>query len=140
MALRARPASVTSQQAVDTIADRTGHPVPGEGEEKDNRLGGLGPLAGIATGVGIGVVAGLCRPVLIRVPAPVAAVLVGVAAMVAADGPLVGLHLTDPRKWSGADWASDVIPHLAYGVVTYATLRATTQPASNRRWPKAFDR
>jgi len=25
---------------------------------------------------------------------------------------------SDPRSWAAADWASDVVPHLAYGVVT----------------------
>jgi len=29
--------------------------------------------------------------------------------------------VTDPRTWSAADWISDLLPHLAYGVVTHAT-------------------
>ena len=126
MALRARPASDTPQQAVDTLASKSGHPIPGDEETKQNRLGGLGPLSGIATGVTIGALAGLARPLLARLPAPVAAVLVGVVAMAATDSPLASLGLTDPRKWSGTDWASDLVPHLAYGAVTYTTLRAIT--------------
>ena len=133
MAIRARPASDTPQQAVATLATKTGHPVPGHDEEKDNRLGGLGPLTGTITGVGIGVLAGLCAPGLRRLPGPVAAALIGLAAMAATDGPLALLHVTDPRKWSATDWVSDLIPHLAYGVVTYATLRATTARAP-KRW------
>jgi hypothetical protein len=34
------------------------------------------------------------------------------------------LGVSDPRTWSAADWISDVVPHLAYGVVTYVTLAA----------------
>jgi hypothetical protein len=36
--------------------------------------------------------------------------------------------LTDPRSWSLADWLSDAVPHVAYGVVTAWTLR-TIAPA-----------
>ncbi|HJQ00753.1 MAG TPA: hypothetical protein VJ851_04065 [Jatrophihabitans sp.] len=124
MAVRARPASEIPQQAIETMASRAGHPVPGTGAQKQNRLAGLGSLSGIATGVGIGMLAGLGRPVLSRLPAPIAALAIGVAAMVATNGSLVRLGLTDPRQWSWADWLSDLVPHLAYGAAGYATLRA----------------
>lgn len=123
MAVRARPASETPQQAVDKIADQAGHPVPGRGEEKENRLGGLGPLAGIATGVGIGAAAGLLRPILGRLPTVVGAAVLGAAAMAGSDVPLTKLGLTDPATWSSVDWLSDVVPHFAYGLVTYTTLQ-----------------
>jgi len=123
MALRARPASETPQHAVDKIADRSGHPVPGSGEEKENRLGGLGPLAGIATGVGVGAAAGLLRPILGRLPTLVGATLLGAAAMAGSDVPLAKLGLTDPATWSSVDWLSDVVPHFAYGLVTCTTLK-----------------
>jgi hypothetical protein len=42
--------------------------------------------------------------------------------MAAADVPLTRLGLTDPSTWSPVDWASDVIPHVAYGLVTYTAL------------------
>jgi hypothetical protein len=42
--------------------------------------------------------------------------------MLAADGPMVRLRLTDPRQWSVVDWGSDAIPHLGYGLVTTAVL------------------
>jgi hypothetical protein len=32
------------------------------------------------------------------------------------------MGITDPRHWSTADWLADAVPHLAYGVVTHATL------------------
>lgn len=122
MAVRARPASDTPQKAVEKIAEVAGRPVPGEGEEKQNRLGGLGSLAGIATGVGIGAAAGLLRPVLRRLPTVVGAAVLGAAAMAGSDVPLTKLGLTDPSTWSPVDWASDVIPHFAYGLITYKAL------------------
>lgn len=127
MAVRARPASETPAQAVDKIAAGLGHPVPGEDDKRENRLAGLGPMSGILTGVGIGAVAGLLRPALDRLPAPVAALLVGGTAMLAADAPLAKLQLSRPGDWSLADWLSDVIPHLAYGAVTFAVLRDATE-------------
>jgi hypothetical protein len=33
------------------------------------------------------------------------------------------LKITDPRQWSTSDWLSDLVPHLAYGVVAAAALR-----------------
>lgn len=51
----------------------------------------------------------------------------GALAMAGADGPLVGLGLTDPGDWAAADWASDVIPHLGYGAAAYATLAALSR-------------
>jgi hypothetical protein len=124
MAVRARPSSATPSQAVEQLAEKAGTPVPGEGEERDNRLAGLGPLAGILTGATVGVTAAFARPALARVPAPLAVALLGALAMAAADGPLVALGLTKPGDWTPADWASDVIPHLGYGAATYATLMA----------------
>ncbi|HZY76784.1 MAG TPA: hypothetical protein VFE40_10720 [Jatrophihabitantaceae bacterium] len=123
MAIRARPASSTPQQAVDEMARRGGHPVPGEGEEHENRLQGLGPLTGILTGVGIGMAAGLLRPIVTRLPLPIGAAALGAAAMAGANVPLSKLGLTDVSSWSTTDWISDVVPHLSYGLVTFWTLR-----------------
>jgi hypothetical protein len=44
--------------------------------------------------------------------------------MAATNGPMVVLGVTDVRTWSAADWLSDAVPHLAYGVVTTAVLDA----------------
>jgi hypothetical protein len=125
MAVRARPASETPQKAVDALAGKSGHPVPGVGEEKQNRLGGLGPLTGSLTGVGVGALAGLALPLLKKLPSALAVAAIGATAMALTDGPLVSLGLAEPKKWSKLDWASDLVPHLAYGAVTYATLRAS---------------
>jgi hypothetical protein len=123
MAVRARPASELPQQAVAKIAEQVGHPVADAGEQRQNRLQGLGPLAGIATGIGVGCAAGLCRPILLRLPALIGAGLIGAAAMAATDVPMSKLGLTDVTTWSAVDWISDVVPHLAYGLATRATLR-----------------
>ena len=84
-----------------------------------NRRSGLellGYTFGLACGVGL-TVAGLRR-----LPAPVAAVLFGAAVMASSDGMMTVLRVTDPRTWTRADWLSDIVPHLAYGVTAVATL------------------
>jgi hypothetical protein len=43
-------------------------------------------------------------------------------ALVVGNGPMTALGVTDPRTWSGVDWTSDLVPHLAYGVVTGTVL------------------
>jgi hypothetical protein len=141
MAIRARPASEIPQQAVQTLADKTGHPVPGTGQQQDNRLAGLGPLTGTATGVAVGVLAGLSGPALRRLPAPLAAGLIGLAAMILTDGPLAQLGLTDPKQWSTADWLSDLLPHLAYGTASFGVLQALHSGSRTDRgwWARRAD-
>jgi len=129
LALRARPASDSPSQAVEQLAGKAGAEIPGEGEDRDNRLAGLGPLAGILTGAAVGVTAAFARPVLARIPAPLAAATLGALAMAGSDGPLVALGITKPGDWTAADWASDVIPHLGYGAATYAMLIALSAGA-----------
>jgi hypothetical protein len=127
MAVRARPASDSPSEAVDELAGKAGVEIPGKDDERANRLAGLGPLSGILTGAAVGVTAALAWPALRRVPAPLGAALLGGLAMGGADGPLVALGLTSPGKWTPADWASDVVPHLGYGAAVYATLSALDQ-------------
>jgi hypothetical protein len=124
MAVRARPASGAPAQAVEELARKAGTELPGDGSERDNRLAGLGPLAGVMTGAAVGVAAAFAWPALARTPGPLAAALLGALAMAGSDGPLVALGLTKPADWTPADWASDIIPHLAYGAAAYATLAA----------------
>jgi hypothetical protein len=124
MALRARPSSSSPEQVIDTLANRAGHPVPGSGETKANRLEGLGALGGIATGVAVGAVFGVLRQRGLRFGRLVGPVLIGAAAMVATDAGMARLGISDPREWDATSWLSDAIPHLAFGVVTYATLAA----------------
>jgi hypothetical protein len=128
MALRARPASDSTEQLVQKAADRVSLPIPGDQDERGNRVQGLGPLSGIAVGVAVGAVAGLVRRGLARsgrsLPPAVEAPLIGAVAMALSDVPLKLLGISDPASWAAADWASDAIPHLLYGVVTSAVLRS----------------
>lgn len=124
MAVRARPASDIPQRAVAKLAEDAGLDIPGKAEdEKDRRLAGLGPLAGIATGVGIGAAAGFLSPVIGRLPTVVGGPLLGAAAMAGSDLPLSKLGLTDPSTWTTTDWLSDIVPHLAYGLVTFSLVK-----------------
>ena len=128
MAIRGRPASSTPEQLVETVTEKTGTPVPGDDDTRQNRLQGLGPLSGIAVGVAVGAGAGLVGHLLRRagreVPAPLAVLLTGASAMALSDVPLKVLGISDPATWAPQDWAADVVPHLAYGAATYATLRS----------------
>lgn len=126
MALRARPASDSTTELVERIADRAHVTIPGDKDEHSNRVQGLGPLSGIAVGVTVGAVAGLVHRALARrghsVPAAAAVPLLGATAMALSDVPLKLLGISDPAAWAAKDWASDAIPHLLYGVVTYSVL------------------
>ncbi|AVT34140.1 hypothetical protein C6361_03900 [Plantactinospora sp. BC1] len=119
MALRARPASTTPEQSAQRLAELL-HVSLGPEDRAANRRSGLGPLLGYATGVLAG--AALTVVGLRRLPGPVAAGLFGAGVMLASDGTLTALGLTDPRRWSRTDWLSDIVPHLAYGVAAVATL------------------
>lgn len=124
MAVRGRPSSSTPEQTAERLASTVGVEVPGEGEQRDNRLAGLGPLLGTAAGVGVGVLFGVLRAVRVRPSGPLGAVLVGGTVMAASDGMMTALGVTDPREWDANAWASDAIPHLVYGAVTVAALGA----------------
>lgn len=118
MALRGRPSSDAPVRTVATLLDRAGQDVPGEGEQRENRIEGLAGISGIATGMGVGLAAGLLAPIVTRLPTAVGATLCGAAAMAATDVTMERLGVSDPRVWSAADWLSDAIPHLAYGLAT----------------------
>ncbi|MFC0529355.1 hypothetical protein [Phytohabitans kaempferiae] len=124
MTIRGRPASSTPEQTVEAIEERLPVSIPGGGNTHGNRVSGLGGLSGIATGVGVGAVFGLLRRAGVRVPLPVGAALVGLSAMATTALSMAALDVSDPRRWSARDWVSDLLPHLAYGAVTYGTLRA----------------
>jgi hypothetical protein len=87
-------------------------------------VSGLASLSGIATGVGVGVLFGVLHHAGLRLPKPLGAVLVALSAMASTDVSMARLRVSDPRAWSTTDWLSDLVPHLFYGAVTYATLEA----------------
>ncbi len=124
MVVRARPASSTPQQVVSRLADTAGVEIPGDEETRQNRLSGLGPLAGLVTGVAVGSLVGFLRAAGLRLPGAVTAVLTGATAMAATDTPMAVLGVSDPRRWTATDWLSDAAPHLAYGAVTAAVMGA----------------
>jgi hypothetical protein len=132
MAVRGRPPSSTPEQSVQKLADAT-HLGLGQGEKAENRKSGLGPLLGYATGIGVGVAyAYLLRGR--RLPWPVSAAALTAMAMVAANVPMTVTRVTDPRRWSAADWASDVVPHLAYGAAAAAVYDQAGAANGRRTW------
>jgi hypothetical protein len=124
MALRGRGTSSTPEQTVENLAEKAHVEIPGDEEHRHNRVQGLGPLAGLIAGVGVGVLVGLVRSAGFRSSTPVGTLLTTAVVLVAGNGPMTVLGITDPRSWSTTDWASDVVPHLAYGVVVKTTMDA----------------
>ncbi|GEC18190.1 hypothetical protein PHY01_04730 [Pseudonocardia hydrocarbonoxydans] len=118
VAVRGRPTSDAPEQVVAALADRAGV------EVTERRLAALAPLAGAATGVGVGAAAGALRAAGLRLPTAVGGPLLGLAAMVASDGPIALLGVSDPRRWTAQDWVTDAVPHLVYGMTTHAALVA----------------
>lgn len=127
MAARGRSASSTPERTVEKITSMLGVPIPGGDDDhgadtRSNRLQGWGALAGLGTGVAVGALYAAVDDGmdggLGRLPVGVAGMLVGGAALVGANAPMAALGVSDPRDWSPADWVSDLVPHLAYGLVT----------------------
>ena len=121
---RGRGTSSTPEQTVEALAEKAHVQIPGDEETRSNRVQGLGPLTGLVAGIGVGVLAGLARAAGFRTPPLVGTALTTVGVLVAANGPMTVLGITDPRTWSTTDWVSDVVPHLAYAVVVKTTMDA----------------
>ena len=128
MAGRGRPTSSTPEKTVEALAEKVHVPIPGDGDTRQNRLQGLGPLTGIGAGLGIGALAGLLRAAGWRPGAVTGIALTTVGVLIGTNGPMTALGITDPRTWSATDWASDVVPHLAYAAVVHATLEGFDRP------------
>lgn len=125
MALRGRPPSRIPERAIEAVADAYRVRIAGNRSSRAHRTTGIATLGGIGIGLAVGVTASLCRAVGVRLPPPLDALATGAAAMTAGNAVPVAAGLTDPRTWSQADWASDAVPHLAYGITTSAVLRET---------------
>jgi hypothetical protein len=123
MAVSGRPASSVPEQAVDRMAQRLGISI-GDVDEASSRRSALGALMGLMTGITAGAVYGVCRPLALWVPRPLASVAVGLGTMAMTDSSIAALGITDPAEWSARDWASDVVPHLAFGAGVVATFDA----------------
>lgn len=133
MVLRGRPPSTAPEETVRKALEAMGLEVPGDGQTRQHRLSGLGALGGLLTGSGLGALLGALRVLGVR-PGPVLGSLAAAAvAMAGANTPLTALRVSDPRDWSVQDWIADLLPHLAYGIVTQAALSAADRngtPAS----------
>jgi len=135
MLVRGRPASQLPAKVAGRLADEIGLPLdfdlePADSDDDDgareserlaSRQEAIGALLGYASGLQIGVLYAMVRLVLPRPPTWLAGAALGSLAMAASDYPAMSLGLTDPKSWSGADWAADVVPHMAFGIVTAAT-------------------
>ncbi|MEJ7706830.1 MAG: hypothetical protein WKF82_05780 [Nocardioidaceae bacterium] len=115
---RGRSASSAPTEAAGKLTELA-HVGLGEKESAANRREALGALLGMGTGLGVGAVYALLRATR-DVPLPVAALGLGAAAMAGSDIPLATLGLAKPGSWDAASWASDVLPHLAYGIAAAA--------------------
>jgi hypothetical protein len=128
MLWRGRPASEVPARTAARVAERAGIDLAlqdgASAEQVKNRQSGLGALLGYGTGLGVGTLYGMVRPILGNIPTPVAGVLLGAAAMAASDVPSAALGSTNPREWTAESWAADIVPHLVYGLVTAAAYNA----------------
>jgi F0F1-type ATP synthase assembly protein I len=124
MVVRGRGTSSTPEQTVEKLAEKAHVRIPGDEEKRSNRVQGLGPMTGLVAGVGVGVGVGLLRAAGFRSQPLVGTLLTTLGVLVAANGPMTVLGVTDPRTWSATDWASDIVPHLAYGAVVKTTMDA----------------
>ncbi|MBA2768664.1 MAG: hypothetical protein H0U35_05970 [Sporichthyaceae bacterium] len=118
MTWRGRPASSTPEDTVEKGLGQTSLDLPGEGETRANRVSALGALSGLATGVAIGAAYGAVRALGVRPPVLVSGLVTAAVALAGSNAPMTAMGVTDPRSWSTADWVADVVPHLAYGLVT----------------------
>jgi hypothetical protein len=132
MALRGRSSSEVPERLVDEISDRAGLEL-GDDETASNRRQGLAALLGFGVGLGVGAVYGVAARPGTRRGVTAGALALTVAALAASDGPVTALGLTDPREWPPEAWLSDLVPHLAYGVVTAVTYDRLTHPRRRRR-------
>lgn len=125
MALRGRPGSSTPEQVVDRGAELLKVSLADSEEKKQARESGIGALLGAVAGVGTGAVLGLLRGATAHPRGRAETVTTAwLIAMVAGNGPMTVLGITDPRSWAAKDWLADVVPHLAYAVTTAATMEA----------------
>ena len=124
MAVRGRASSDMPRRTVEAGLDALGVEVPGSKAERQHRTEAFGALSGIGAGLGVGVAASAARAMGIRLPGPLGATATGLGAMALTDVSAQSLGTTDLGSWSAADWASDLVPHLAYGFATTSVLRS----------------
>lgn len=121
MALRGRGSSNVPADTASRIAGTVGVDF-GAGATGNNRASAVGALLGSVVGVSVTVMYGVVRAMVSRdLPLLPAAAALGAAAMVASDLPAAATGATKPTTWGASGWASDAVPHLAYGLAAAAT-------------------
>ena len=117
IAVRGRGESDVPSTMVKNFAEAAGvGALASDDDATKNRRSGIGALMGYADGLGVGIVYGALRPALRGVPVLLTAVAAGAAAMALSDIAIAKSGASDPRTWAAADWATDAIPHLIYGL------------------------
>jgi hypothetical protein len=124
MLLRGRGASGVPARVAAAFAEELGIDALATARQEASaasRREAAGALLGYATGLGIGGLYGVLRGSRGSVSTPLAGMALGILAMMASDVPIALTGASDPRTWTPVDWASDLIPHLVYGLVTAGT-------------------
>ena len=117
IAVRGRGESDVPSTMVKNLAEAAGvGALASDDETTQHRRSGIGALLGYADGLVVGLAYGALRPALRDVPLLLAAVATGAAAMALSDGAIAASGASDPRTWRPADWVTDAIPHLVYGL------------------------
>lgn len=116
MAIRDRPPSKLPKKMVVALAERAGIPPP-QGPRRTAYASLLGYMDGFATGA----LYGMVRPRMRGVPWFLAGIGLGAFTFVLSEGTATAMGQTDPREWSGASWAADIISRCMYGWVTALT-------------------
>ncbi len=127
-AIKGTPSSATPDQAAQAVVQAVGAEVPGTPDTRQNRLEGLGPLSGLAVGMGVGAIGGALRALSVKIPMPLAPVVLGLGAMALSDSVMTAVGITDPRTWTPSSVANDAVPHLTYGAVTVLALHRMMDP------------
>ena len=130
MVASARPASGTPEATIKRLEVAANFTVPGNEEQRENRISALGPMTGTFVGVAVGAFLGMALSLGWRPSPLVLAIVAAGGVLIGGNGPMTVLGVTDPRTWTAKAWASDIIPHLAFGVVTAAVLRNVNAPRS----------
>ncbi len=123
MAVRGRAASDTPQVTVERLADLGGVHIPGEDDTRGSRVDALGALSGMAAGIGTGLLLGAARAAGWRAGGALTFTATSALVLVAGNGPMTVLGITDPRTWDSDAWLTDLVPHLAYALVATYVLR-----------------
>ncbi len=125
MFIRARPASQMPTKTAARLADVAGLELAQPGERPDkatNRQEAAGGLLTYLVALSTALLYAAVRRAGLRLPVPVAGLLVGAAAMAAADTTATVVGATDPKEWGVDGWLLDIASHAAYGIAVAATV------------------